>query len=332
MFRADPVPFKQQDGEKDAMGWFNYHDHSAWPIQEAPIYGIEYDKEDKNRRFLTIRRSDRAIVKYSNNWIVGFASSGRWRLKCPKNMLMMGTSCRTGICDDLNLQCGKVGVQFQMISSKKKVVRPKNAESSVYCPDGMYAQGIECVGKGCKNPGLSCVQLNFDKLSVNQVPFSTAAHRTYASAVFSSDGHGHSWFMGGPIYAIGCLGKTDCESKQLYAVVRGIGPMVAVKLTWRGPASDVGTSVTCPKNMVIFQMGCSGNSCSSITIGCAPFKDSYTYRVMHAEVRKSNTFSTLWPHQAVGTCPDGHFANSIDCVRESCSALVIGCVKVAIRQ
>lgn len=314
------------------MTWFNYNEHAAWPIQESPIYGIEYDSKTKDRRFMTLRLRDFAIVKFSNKWVAGFGTNGRWRLKCSNNMLMMGYTCHAGNCDNLSLLCGKVMAPFQTVASKRTIVRPKNAGSSIFCPDGMYAQGLECVGKGCKNPGLFCVQLTFSTISMSQTQFSSVGNRNYVSATFNSDGYGFSWRMGGPIYAISCIGKAECESKQLYSAERGIGSMMTETTLYRGPISAAGSSVSCPKKMVIVVMRCTGQFCSSIHIGCASFKDETTYRVTDTDVRMSNTFSTHWPHQAIGTCPDGYFAKSIECLRFSCSVLMIGCVKIYIRQ
>lgn len=331
-FDAAGRPFKRSEGGRDGMTWFNYNDHAAWPIQESPIYGIEYDSKNKFRRFLTIRKRNIAIVLFSNNWVVGFGINGRWRVKCPRNMLAMGMACHAGNCDNISLLCGKARPNFQIVSSKKKVVQPNGAGSSVFCPDGMYAEGVECVGKGCKNPGLSCVQLNYNKVAPGQDPFSVVGHRQYVSASFSSDGHGHSWLMGGPVYAVECSGKAGCENKRLFSAERGLDYMVSDNLSWRGPVSAAGSSVSCPKEMVIAQMSCSGSSCSSIHIGCAPFINKATYRVLDSDVRNSNTFSTFWPHQAVGTCPNGYFAKSINCLRISCSVLMLGCVQIVIRE
>lgn len=132
----------RKEGTDDAMVWSNNNAEGAWPTQQSPIYGIEYDISSPYRRFLTIRIGNLVIVEFSNKWIPGKASTGNWDVRCPKNMLFMGLTCDEGMCDHIEILCGKAGNGFEIASSKNSEVIYKRPGMILKCPDGMYAQGV----------------------------------------------------------------------------------------------------------------------------------------------------------------------------------------------
>lgn len=332
---SKPFVFKRSLGYLDAMVGMTFIGHAAWPIQEAPIYGLEYEPRTKIFRFLTVRKGNVAIVTYSNYWVHGFHLSGPWKIRCPSDMLMMGLSCYMDACSNLKMLCGKAGNGFRIVASKKKTVKPKPNPSTFLCPDGMHAQGVECYGAKCVNPtGIYCVRLdslNYPGLRF-EFPLLTVNNRLYTSAIFSSERGGYSWIMNGPIYAIGCLGNRYCDRMKLYSTLRGPDQMFTSDFDWVGPASGVGASLSCPPGKLIQGIRCTGDNCAKIHIRCASLQDDGRYIIDQNVEQRSNPFGTFWPYDTIGYCISGHYANRIDCLRSSCSVLIMGCVKVSIRE
>lgn len=325
------VPFTRDKGTIDAMYWIQYNDHGAWPIHQSPVFGIEHDSKTKHFRLLTVRIRDEAIVVYSNNWVVGYASDKRWRVRCPRNMLMMGLACPSGNCDNVELLCGIAGNGFRVVPKIRKVVMPADSNIDFSCPDAMYAQGVECFGKGCTRIGFYCVQVT-KRYSVQRlVPLSATHYRKFPSNIFGNSGGKSSWIMNGPVYAIGCFGDSyNCDRKQLYSFLRGLDSITSSSVLWRGPVSATGTSVSCPTSTLITAMSCEKEGCGTIHVACAALRNENKYRFNEKDVKYSNTFSMTFPHDRVGTCPDGYFARGIDCLRDFCSVMMIRCVKVSV--
>lgn len=332
---SNPIVFKRGLGYLDQMGRI-FDSYAAWPIQEAPIYGMKYESGNKLYRFLTVRKGNDAIVTFSNHWVNGYHSRGPWKIRCPNDMLMMGlSSCFMDGCTNIKMLCGKAGSGFRIITTKNKIVKPKPNPSTFLCPDGMYAQGVECRGTKCVYPtGLYCVELyalNYPGL-LYQYPLLMVNNRFYTSGIFSSKHGGYSWVMNGPIYANSCFGIRYCSRKRLYSTLRGVHPMFTFDFDWIGPASGAGTSITCPPGKLIQGMRCTGDNCSEIHIRCASFQDDKRYIIDQYEEQRSNPFGRHWPFDTIGQCVSGYYANRIECFRSSCAVLIMGCVKVSIRE
>lgn len=324
------TPFSLDQGTPDAMFWFNYNDHGAWPIQQAPIYGVQYG-DDYYRRFLTVRLRDEPIVQYSNKWVKSNASTGDWKIRCPSKMLLLGMACTAGDCSYTDVSCGKVAGGFAVSPKKRAIVAYQTPGKTLKCPDAMYAQGLECKGIGCLQFGLYCVLLSMSTSIQRMVSVSAVDNKWYPSNIFSENEN--SWVMSGPVHAIQCFGDSIfCERKQLHTTVRGDERMTSETVRWTGPANAAGTFVRCPRSTLVTGMYCMPPWCGSIHIGCAPFVNQEKYRIDERRMKYSNTFSMLWPHRDVGTCPDGYYANGIECVRDMCSVMMIRCVSVEMRE
>lgn len=326
------IMFKRKFGYLDAISEAETSRDTSWYIQEAPIYGLEYNSDGDVFRFLTVRQGNTAVVMYSNNWVVRTASNRfqSWSLKCPKNMLITSVCSDFFICRPIKLLCGKVSKGFRIIASKKKVVRSQSSQSTVVCPDGMYAQGLEGFGPFYDIRGLFCVELYFQYTVKNKVPLLTYNNRLVISDEFSSDGEGYSERMNGPIHAVGCLFASNCGIMQLYSTERGINKMFASDASWISSASTEGSSVSCPKGKLIQAMRCETQNCAKVSIECNRLADNSRYVVDSRFQQRSSPFSSFGSFLTVGTCPDGYYANRLDCLHDGCVVMVLGCAKVSI--
>lgn len=330
--------FLGDKGYPDSMVYFTFKESTIWPIQESPIFGIEYNGDRKAYRFLTMRRRNTVIVEFSNFWVSQIASSGRWSARCPKNMLMMGISCFLDGCNNMRVLCGKTTDGFTIKPNKFKIVLPKTSSSSLSCPKNMFAQGMECFGSPCSKPGLYCVELDCPRANVDEVPLLVANNYRWASADFGSEdsGGGYSWGMEGPMYGMHCLGSSLCDRMKLESIKRGRDRMIAPNSipdsTWVGPVSSIGSSAKCPPNMLLHGFRCLKQSCSEILLRCNPLVDRKRYRINEGKFQYSTPFGNFWPYNSHAVCSDGYYAKSLACLHHSCSVLVLGCVSVSIRE
>lgn len=328
---ANPRPLLTKGrGAVDGMSWFRNYNSQSWvPVQQAPIFGIAcINSTCEYRRLVTVRMGSNPIVLYRNKRRSANGKPDRWRVSCPKNMLAMGLSSHNGN-NGLTILCGPVTSGFMIEFRQNVVIPPRKSLESVGCPDGSYVQGIECFGYGCKYPGLFCVQLRATRFSKRKDPLTIRDNRMHLTDLFSSDADGLSPPMIGPIYSLRCFGPNLCERKQLRGTVRGLDPMFSSKIKWAGGASAEGSSVSCPKGTVIRQIRCKEKYCARVEVGCSSFINP-VIGIEPNDVRISNPFSTLSYHDDTGTCPDGYFANRIECQMSQCSVMILGCVKVTV--
>lgn len=317
--------FRREYGTLDVMDVSEERFRNAHvPIQYSPIYGIKcLDDGCVARQFLTVRQGNEHIVEFSNYWTTKSKLNDKGLYtSCPKNMLTMGMARKYSWSLD-QMMCGRVDQRFKILA-KKNVLVETAKNNIVLCPNGMYVQGIQCLERQCDKIGLFCVELSFNKILESKYPLVPNGNRVIINDFFNATTNGGlSEKMDGPIFRIGRFDK--CVGTRHFTIGRGLKPILGPVKKWTEIASNEGTSVSCPRGMLVSQMKCGGKCCDEISLGCSELVNKKVFEIDETQVTVSNLFGT---DIVGGFCPDGHYAKGINCFRTNCNLIIIECVKM----
>lgn len=326
-FRAAQKPFTRKMGTPDYMNTFGWPLEGFIPVAPIPIYAHECVKDDcSERRFLTMRYGNNPILQFSNFWSgIKYHDLNGWHTKCPKNMLAMGMSCSQGVCGLPQLHCGLAAPGFKIVPRKKKTVTPLENETSAFCPDGMYVQGLHAANGPNYRSGLHCVGLFFDNMFPSEFPLIPSDNKISRSVTLNvNDNDGYSLPTDGPIFSIICSSH-QCQAITLVSVSRGIEPILGPVEKWTNHVGYGINTASCPPGMLIKQMRCRESYCNKINLGCARPTEESKVRFHDNDLRYSNVFGSYV--SIPGYCPEGYYAKEVNCPRAVCSQLILGCVK-----
>lgn len=140
---------------------------------------------------------------------------------------------------------------------------------------------------------------------------------------FSEEGNGYSGRQTAPIAGIECSGLY-CDNKRLVVVREGNTAPVLNSAFWTSWFANDGTSSTsCPDDMLVNELQCSGHYCDRIRLQCGRLHGDY--RIDATDKKYANWFSE---EEGERLCPNGYYLFGMQCRGHYCDGIKLTCVRV----